>query len=408
MSLTKDQILKFRDEINAEWRDNIAPFWLQYGPDEKYGGLRGWITNDLQVNEQAEKGIILNSRILWTFSRAFRTERKQEFRQIAERAFSYLTDKFIDQTNGGVFWTLDCRGQPLDTKKRPYAQAFAIYGLIEFFRATGVQRALEEAMVIFELLENRARDNEHDGYYETFERDWSLATDQRLSEVDEDEKKSMNTHLHVLEAYASLLSASYDDTVNERLRSLINLFLTKIIQPDRYNLQMFFEEAWNGKSEHISFGHDIEASWLLCEAAQILGDEELLTKVNDTSVKMSRSVLQHGLDEDGSLFYEADQRQIISDEKHWWAQTEAIVGFVNAYELTSEEKFLWAAIRVWEFIKQHLIDKDNGEWFWKASREGMPDLKMPKLSQWKGPYHNGRMCFEIARRLADIKTRPAP
>src|SRR5262245_22816440 len=237
MDLTRAQIRKFRDEIAAEWRDNIAPFWLQHATDEKYGGFRGWITNDLQVDEEAEKGIILNSRILWTFAHAFRTERKQAFRHVAERAFSYLTDKFVDQTYGGVYWTLDYRGQPLETKKRVYAQAFAIYGLTEFFSATGVRRSLEEAMVIFELLEDRARDNEHDGYFETFERDWSLATEQRLSEVDEDEKKSMNTHLHVLEAYATLLTATDDESVKERLRALINLFLNKIIQPDSYNLQ---------------------------------------------------------------------------------------------------------------------------------------------------------------------------
>ena len=402
MDLTRAQIRKFRDEIAAEWRDNIAPFWLQHAPDEKYGGFRGWITNDLQVDEEAEKGIILNSRILWTFAHAFRTERKQAFRHVAERAFSYLTDKFVDQTYGGVYWTLDYRGQPLETKKRVYAQAFAIYGLTEFFSATGVRRSLEEAMVIFELLEDRARDNEHDGYFETFERDWSLATEQRLSEVDEDEKKSMNTHLHVLEAYATLLTATDDESVKERLRALINLFLNKIIQPDSYNLQMFFDETWSGKSEHISFGHDIEASWLLCEAAQALGDEALLAKVKDLSVKMSQSVCELGLDNDGSLLYEANHRGIINDEKHWWTQTEAVVGFVNAYELTGEENFLEAAIGVWEFIKAHLIDRGHGEWFWKTSRSGVPDLQAPKLSQWKGPYHNGRMCFEVARRLAEI------
>jgi mannobiose 2-epimerase len=400
MSLTQDQILTFRDEIAREWRDNIAPFWLRYAPDEEYGGFRGLITNDLAVDQQAEKGIILNSRILWTFAHAFRNDRKQEFRHLAERAFSYVTDKFIDQTHGGVFWTLDWRGQPVETKKRPYAQAFAIYGLTEFFLATGVQRALDEAMVIFELLENRARDNEHDGYFETFERDWSLATDQRLSEVDQDEKKSMNTHLHLLEAYAALLSATNDSQVKERLRALINIFLNKIIQPGSCSLQMFFSESWQGRSDHTSFGHDIEASWLLGEAAQILDDRELLVRVNDISSRMAQSVYEHGLDEDGSLLYEADSQGIINDEKHWWTQTEAVVGFVNAYEVTGETKFLLAAIRVWEFIKQNLVDRQNGEWFWKTSRSGAPDYEMPKLSQWKGPYHNGRMCFEIARRLA--------
>jgi mannobiose 2-epimerase len=402
MTLPKDQIRKFRDEIAAEWRDNIAPFWLQHAPDEKYGGFRGWITNDLQVDEEAEKGIILNSRILWTFAHACRIESNNQFRWMAERAFSNLTEKFSDREHGGVFWTLTHTAQPSNTRKRPYAQAFAIYGLTEFFLVTGEKKALAEALAIFELLESRARDNEHDGYYETFERDWSLAMDQRLSEVDQDEKKSMNTHLHVLEAYAALLSASNDLRVKERLRALINLFLNRIIQPPRHSLQMFFDESWNGKSDHISFGHDIEASWLLCEAAEILGDEALLEKVKDISVKISRSVYERGLDNDGSLLYEANHQGLINDEKHWWTQTEGVVGFVNAYELSGDEKFLRAAIGVWEFIKAHLIDREHGEWFWKTSRSGVPDLQLPKLSQWKGPYHNGRMCFEIARRLATI------
>jgi cellobiose epimerase len=393
MAVTQKQITTFRDEIAAEWRNNIAPFWLRHAPDDKYEGFRGWITNDLQVDEQAEKGIILNSRILWAFAHAHRRDSNKEFQRLAARAFGYLIDKFIDREHGGVFWTLDYRGQPLDTKKRPYAQAFAIYALSEFFLATGEQRALDEALAIFELLESRARDKERDGYCETFERDWSLAQDQRLSEVDQDEKKSMNTHLHVLEAYTVLLSATNDERVRERLRALINLFITYIIQTDSYSLQMFFDESWVGKSDHISFGHDIEASWLLCEAAQILGDREFQARVHSISLKMAQSVYEHGLDDDGSLLYEGDRLRITNDEKHWWSQTEAVVGFMNAYELTGEEQFLLAAIRVWEFIKQYIVDTENGEWFWKTSRSGVPDLEMPKLSQWKGPYHNGRMCF---------------
>jgi cellobiose epimerase len=402
MSTQPETILTFRKQVESEWLDHIAPFWLRYALDQQYGGFRGWITNDLQIDEQAEKGIILNSRILWTFAHAYQIYQDADFRRVADRAFCYLTDHFIDREYGGVFWTLDYRGQPLDTKKRPYAQAFALYGLTEFYRATGEAKALAEARTIFDLLESRTRDEVNEGYLETFERDWTLAHDQRLSDVDQDEKKSMNTHLHVLEAYATLARATNDGGVKERLRAMILLFLKHIIHPKQFHLQMFFDEMWTSKSDHISFGHDIEGSWLLCEAAEVLADAEVLNQVRSISVKMAQSVYDRGLDTDGSLLYEADPNGIINDEKHWWTQTEAVVGFVNAYELSGQEHFLVAALRVWEFISRNIVDRRNGEWFWKTSRAGVPDLEMPKLSQWKCPYHNGRMCFEIKRRLLSI------
>ena len=257
MALQREQVSQFRNQIEREWRDNIAPFWLRYSLDEKYGGFHGWIANDLTIDEQAEKGIILNSRILWTFSRAYQLYQDTGFRRIADRAFNYLTTYFIDREYGGVYWTLDFRGRPRDSKKRTYAQAFALYGLTEFYAATREARALTEARAIFDLLESRGRDYLNDGYFETFERDWTLADDQRLSDVDQDEKKSMNTHLHVLEAYATLVRTTHDEGVKDRLHSIIQLFLKHIIHPARFSLKMFFDETWQSKSDHISFGHDI-------------------------------------------------------------------------------------------------------------------------------------------------------
>ncbi len=250
MNIQPRQLSEFKNQVAKEWRDNIAPFWLHYALDEKHGGFHGWITNDLKIDDQAEKGIILNARILWTFAHAYKVYQNAEFRSIANRAFTYLTDHFIDREHGGVFWTLDYRGQRLDTKKRPYAQAFALYGLTEFYLATGEAKALAEARAIFDLLESRARDAVNDGYFETFERDWTLADDQRLSDVDQDEKKSMNTHLHVLEAYATLAHATNDAGVKDRLRAIIRLFLKHIIHPEMFYLQMFFNENWASQSDH--------------------------------------------------------------------------------------------------------------------------------------------------------------
>lgn len=399
MTVSQAEIAEFRRQLESEWRDNIAPFWLRYAPDEKYGGFRGLITNDLQIDEPAEKGIILNSRILWTFSRAYKLYQEDVYLRMAKRAHEYLTRYFVDDRAGGVYWTLDYSGQPRDKRKRVYAQAFALYGLTEFFVATGHRAALALAFELFYLMESYCRDREHDGYFETFERDWTLAADQRLSDVDRDEKKSMNAHLHVLEAYTALAEATGNPQVKERLRAVIDIFLARIIHPRGSHLQMFFDETWQSKSDHISFGHDIEASWLLCEAAAVLDDADLSARVKAAALTLAQAVYATALDVDGSLLYEADTSGIIDLDKHWWTQTEAVVGFLNAYELSGDEHFLLATLRVWQFIERHLVDKEHGEWFWKVSRTGVPAQDMPKLSQWKCPYHNGRMCFEVSRRL---------
>ena len=402
MDINREEAIKFRQEIEDEWRNNIAPFWLKYAPDEKHGGFHGLVSGDLLIDERAEKGIILNTRILWTFSRAYKLYQEDSFQWMAERAYRYLREHFVDRKHGGVFWTVDYLGTPVDRKKRVYAQAFALYALVEFYSASHEPEALAEAFEIFNLLEIHCRDQAHDGYFETFEADWTLASDQRLSEVDMDEKKSMNTHLHIMEAYTTLLHSLDDSEVKERLRALINLFLTRIIHPQGFYLQMFFDETWACKSTHRSFGHDIEASWLLREAAEALAEKETSEIVRAVALRMAESVYENGLDADGSLLYEAEAGRITDDEKTWWTQAEAVVGFLNAYELSGKKHFSAAARRIWEFIKRSLIDRENGEWFWKTARDGTPSSEMPKLSQWKCPYHNGRMCFEISHRLSTV------
>lgn len=403
MSLDRLEINDFRRQIESEWSNNIARFWLKFAPDEQHGGFRGFISNDLTVDEFAEKGIILNSRILWTFSHAAKIYDEKPYLEIANRAFNYLIKHFFDREHGGVFWTVDYTGAPLDTKKRGYAQAFALYALSECYSTTNNKSAADKAFEIFYLLEQRCKDKPNKGYFETFERDWTLAKDQRLSEVDADEKKSMNTHLHIMEAYANLYRSTSNPTVKDQLRGLINIFLDKIIHQKDFYLQMFFDEQWNSKSAVDSLGHDIEASWLLCEAAEILGDKDLLEQVRTVALKMANRVYEIGLATDGSLLYEAKNRVIIDRDRDWWVQAEAVVGFLNAFQLSRDAKFLTAAHRVWQYIQAKVSDKENGEWFWKVTDDGLPSNEQPKLSQWKCPYHNGRMCFEAVRRLREIE-----
>jgi len=387
------------DAIAAEWRDDLRPFWLRHAPDPDFGGFRGFIGHDLRVDPRADKGVILNARILWTFSRAALLHGDRDARALADRAWEYLSAHFVDREHGGVFWTVDHRGAPRDTRKKLYAQAFALYAFAEYGRTTGHVDALEEAIRLFDLIEQHGRDPVHGGYGENYDRDWTLSSDQRLSEVDLDTRRSMNTHLHVLEAYATLRHVVPDARVREALDGCLDVFFRHILDRESWHLRLFFDEAWRPQSDVISFGHDIEASWLLCEAADALGDPARQREARDAAVKMAGAVLAEAVDADGGVMYEADPSGIIDGTKDWWPQAEAVVGFLNAWTLSGEPRFFEAAERAWAFIARTVVDREHGEWHSKVSRDGVPDTARPKVDLWKCPYHNGRMCFEAAARL---------
>jgi len=397
--ISETTVRSFRQRVESELRRDILPFWMSYTPDEQHGGFVGAIENDLTVRTGEPKGVILNTRILWTFSHAYRVYGEQPLLWMAERANHYLLRHFWDAGAGGVYWKVDYRGDPLDTNKKIYAQAFSLYAWVEYFKATGDDGALQQALDLFQLIELKAADPVNGGYLEAFTRDWSLAQDQRLSDVDMDERKSMNTNLHVLEAYASLADIADDVPVKKKLEALLEVFLARILDPRTHHFRMFFDELWAPRSDHISFGHDIEGSWLLCEAAYALGNRAIRRRTEEAAIAMARAVLAEARNPDGSLSYEADSGGVIDDNRDWWPQAEGVVGFLNAYELTREEEFLQASIDCWDFIDRTMIDKTRGEWYWRVTREGTHDVSRMKVDMWKCPYHNSRMCFEVMARL---------
>lgn len=389
-----------RQKVETELLSDILPFWLKYTIDDEFGGFRGQISNDLTIDQHAAKGLILNARILWTFSKAYTVYRDPIYLATARRAYEYLDRFFWDHEFGGVYWMLDYLGKPHETKKRIYGQAFTVYALAEYFHASNDPEALAKALRMVEQIESSSHDEAHGGYFETYERDWTLSKDQRLSDVDMDEKKSMNTHLHLMEAYATLLRFHEDPTVRLRLRELIEIFLDHMVDPTTNHFIMFFDEEWHPRSNKISFGHTIEGSWLLCEAAEVLGDAGLLARVHKIAVKMAQTVFEQGLDSDGGLLYELNPTDT---DKHWWPQAEAVVGFLNAYGLTGQPHFLVAAERSWAFIDKFIVDHEHGEWFWRVSKSGVPSQEQYKVDPWKCPYHNGRACIEVMERLDAAK-----
>lgn len=405
--MTAIELQAWSKEIEADLTANILAFWMKHAVDDKNGGFVGEITGDMQIHPDADKGIVLNARVLWTYASAYRIYRNPAYKQMADRAYQYITQHFLDQVNGGYYWLINHRGEPVQDKKQVYGQAFVIYGLAEYVRAAPNQEALDHAIALFELLEQYAYDPKYGGYIEALSRDWRETDDFSLSAKDLNEKKSMNTHLHMMEAYTNLYRVWQSDLLRKRLAELITLTLIHILDDKQEHFHLFFDEAWHVKSHDVSYGHDIEGSWLLQEAAEVLGDATLITRAKQAAVTMAEAALVRGLDEDGGLIYEGDKGGWVDTNKHWWPQAEAVVGFLNAYELTKDNRYLEASYNVWRFIDRCIIDKEHGEWYSSTDRDGKPIKRLNKVDAWKCPYHNGRMGFEVIERLHRINHKPA-
>ena len=422
-----------KKEMQDVLENNILRFWLNKMQDHDNGGFYGRIDARGMLHPEAEKGAILNARILWAFSAAYRVlsgsaAEAPAYLDAATRAKDYFIDHFIDHEYGGVYWSVDYKGRPLDTKKQFYAIGFAIYGLSEYARATGDREALDYALSLYDSIEEHAFDREHNGYIEALTRDWQPMADMRLSELDANYPKSQNTHLHIIEPYTNLLrclqefhaqescdyvpaigsvlpigvTAPMDDivSVEASLRNLIDIFTDHILNPETHHLDLFFDMDWTrGAGRLESYGHDIECSWLLHEAALVLGDKQVLTKV-EPIVRMVAKASEKGLRPDGSMIHEANlDTGRVDDDLHWWVQAENVVGWFNLWQHFGDEQALDRAEQCWHYIKTQLIDYEGGEWYWSRHADGTLNTVDDKAGFWKCPYHNSRMCLEINERL---------
>ncbi|MCX7987810.1 MAG: AGE family epimerase/isomerase [Bacteroidales bacterium] len=400
--MTKEEKIAYLvRSAQREVEENILNYWYTNMLDNEQGGFYGSRDFYNRLNAQATKGAVLNSRILWTFSKAYNVFKKDIYLEVARRAYEYLENYFRDPKYDGIYWELDYKGIPINMQKYGYAQGFWMYGLVEYHKASGNREALQTAMHIFSILQEKAFDTRRNGYWEAFARDWSFTQDVRISEKDLNENKTFNTHLHLLEPFTTLYQATQDIRVGEALRNVIELMFDRFYNSSTGHFHLFFDDEWHVKGDLVSYGHDIEGSWLLWEAIQALGTQELKDRYVDRVVQIVEVSALESIDEDGGQFYEGNSGGVVDTDKHWWPQAESVVSFINAWQITGEEKFLEYAYGSWRFIEEKLIDKSLGEWHWKVDRKGNPDTSQVRAGFWKCPYHNSRACFEIIKRLGN-------
>jgi mannobiose 2-epimerase len=387
----------YQQDMEAE-AARIADFWLTKAVDERQGGFIGRMDSAGNIDTAAGKGSILNARILWTFSALYRHTGRAEYRAAATRACDYLLTYFINKEHGGLHWLVNAQGRPQDSRQQIYALAFAIYGLSEYYRATQEPGALQASQQLFKWMEAHSYDAEHGGYFEALAPTGEQLEDQRLSDKDLNAPKTMNTHLHILEAYANLYHIWPEARLAERLRHLLQLFETHIVDAETGHLRLFFARDWTPVADLVSYGHDIEAAWLLPEAAEALGDAALLARTNATAQCLAQAAAVAVLP-DGSLPHELDRTTgHLDTHREWWVSAEAMVGFLHAYEQTHDEAQLHYSYRAWQFAQRHLLDYETGEWRWGVYDDYQPMRDHDKVGFWKCPYHNVRACLEVSRR----------
>lgn len=376
---------------------HILNYWKNTVVNKKRDGFYGAVSYTDIPDPDAPLGIVMYSRLLWSFSAAASFTGDPEWRSLAGLAYTGIADFFEDKEWGGVFWSVSPDGRIMDDRKQLYGIAFCIYGLSEYYSLTRDSNVLAKATTLYRLIEHYGFDTTCNGYVEAFTRDWKEISDMRLSEKDQNERKTMNTHLHIVEAYANLYAVWPDQGLKERIQNLLFLFDARFIDPETGHLNLFFNDQWDLKSRLISYGHDIEAAWLLAWCAGQIGDTSWLERINNKVPRIADAAAR-GLDGDGGLWYEfePETHQLVM-EKHAWPQAEALLGFYHAWTVTGDEKYLRKLRQCWSFIQQFIKDKQGGEWFWGVYGD-YSVMKKDKAGFWKCPYHNTRAVLGLLKK----------
>lgn len=413
MMTNKEFIAELRDTLD----NNILNYWIEKMTDPR-GGYYGRRDGHDILHPEAEKGAILNGRILWSFSTAYRLTGNEAYAKAALRARDYIAEHFVDPEYGGVYWSVTAEGEPLDTKKQYYAIAFVIYGLAEHFRATGDTASLDLAKKLWRDIEDHSRDHAKGGYLEASTRDWQPIADMRLSDKDANSSKTMNTHLHIMEGFTSLLRVWRDPQLLEATKRCLRIFLDIIEDPKTHHLGLFFDDDWNRQDGIVSYGHDIEASWLMVETAEVIGDPELLEETLRHTRHIAYAALE-GRTADGAMVYERHADGSYDNDRHWWVQAETVLGQIYLALYHGETWQMERAKETWEYIKKEIVDYRDGEWYWSrretpvAESDGsLPAANVQELNLsddhagfWKCPYHNSRMCVEAIERILDLEAK---
>ena len=398
----QNQVQQYKKELQREL-ENILSYWMKYAPDNENGGFYGKVDENNFPYPEAEKGVVLNARILWSFAAAYNLTKKEEYLIVAKRAYHYIVDHFLDKKYGGVYWSVDYKGEVSNDRKQIYGLAFCIYAFSEYYKAAHDDGAADHAIALFKTIEKHSYDSKQKGYFEAFAHNWRPLLDLRLSTKDENYAKTMNTHLHVLEAYTNLYSIWQDSLLGLQIENLLEVFAHHFIDNKTHHLMLFFDENWVSKSNLISFGHEIEASWLLLYAAEIISHSGWIITMKSQAIKIAEAATE-GWEYDGGLRYEKENA-LSNNEKHWWVQAEAMIGYFNAFYLSQQKKYLEQSLKSWEFVKKYILDKKNGEWYWGVNEDNSVMQNQVKIGFWKCPYHNARACIEIINR---IKVRSYP
>ena len=391
-------MLKLKKEIAQELTEHILPFWMRL-VDKENGGIFGVVDNDLNIDKTADKGGIVTSRFLWTFSAAYRVTNNERYLAVANHLYDFLVNNVYDHEYKGLYWLVDYQGNPKDTRKHVYTQSFGIYALSEYYRATNKPEALEMAKDLYHLIEEKGFNPDNNAYKEEFDREWNEIPNEMLSENGVMADITMNTHIHILEAYTTFYKALPNEGLKGRLENLLQILFEKIYDQESKFLGVFFDKNWNSLLDIKSFGHDIEASWLIDETLKAIDSEK--PEYVQMVIDIAYNIADYAMQEDGSLINE-QVGDVVDKTRVWWVQAEACVGFMNAYQRTKDEKFLTLVNQLWEYVKNNLVDKrENGEWYWSIEADGTPTTKRNIGDPWKASYHNGRFCLEIMERVEE-------